>query len=110
MTAGELQKAIDDRRDRQRAEKHPHVDFKADPPQWHAVIHGGPEHYEISVCRTDHPHGFISWGWAGEGKIVLRTGGSFEERMLPGLFDFFRHVAERLAAHLNTPGSLLPEF
>lgn len=109
MDAKDLVKRINDNMGSQRSEKFPGVDFNARPPVWVAVLNGDSEDYEISVCRTDEPHGFISWGWDGPKKVILREGSDDDEKIIPGLFKFSMAFAERMAAHLNGTLPTLPD-
>lgn len=106
----DIGKVIQDSRDAERAQRFPQVNFDADPPVWHPVLHGSAHgSFELSVVRSDHKHAFISWGWFDERKILICENATSKfERVLPGLMGMYLSIADRAAEYLNLNGTLLP--
>jgi hypothetical protein len=86
-----------------------HYNLKKDT--WYPVIQGGGafNHYEISVCHSSEPHGFGSWGWSGDHKLIVsvRTDHYYPKGTKAFLVEqlkFLKHRAEQLAEALNNEG------
>ena len=59
--------------------------------------------YEVSVVHVDNKHGFASYGWGGDKKIIVGAK-SLDDYAAAFMFEEFVRLAERLATDLNSKG------
>lgn len=71
--------------------------------EWRTSIKGKPEEiYEIAVVNTAFTHGFISYGWECEHKIIISgSGGSCNYKIPKEIFTDLVNVANKWARFLS---------
>lgn len=72
--------------------------------QWIVHTKGGPdrEGFEIAVLRTDNLHGYNSYGWFDENKLLIsHNGGRCQWPVIPLVWDKLVRVAQEVADELN---------